>query len=98
MPLHALRFELEATLPTTEAGGDAPEVKPPSFGQGVRAQEVKVELHRVVHDTAQVTDNDMDVGDTSGVGTLAMCDGDTQDVFGDGQLVHSGYYTPIRHR
>jgi hypothetical protein len=56
-----------ATVLTLRGGRFAPKVQVCSFGQGVAAQDIKIELDRVVHIAAQLTDDQIDALDPPGV-------------------------------
>jgi len=81
--------ELMSALEASDERRFAPEVEDCALGQGVFAEDVKVELDRVVYNAAQFADDQFDAIDALGLMFLGGFQNDGEDALGDGEFVHS---------
>jgi hypothetical protein len=82
----AVGLEIRLAIPAVETGLDAFKVKLGAFGDGAAADNVPVELDRVVDYAGQITDNQVELGNPPGV--IGVAEGYFQNALGDGQFVH----------
>jgi hypothetical protein len=81
-------FKVAPAIPTASRGWLAPKTQGCSLGQRIPAQNVKVKLNRVIHNTAQAADDQVNSRNASGAVLLGGLQGQAQYTLRHRKFVH----------